>query len=41
MFFLAFTIYEWSGVWVIEGILSGIGFWLAGEIWARKKGDKK
>ena len=41
MFILAFTCYEWGGIFVIEGILSGIGFCLADEIWTRKKGNKK
>lgn len=41
MFVFAFTLFEWGGIWILEGILSGLGFWLADEIFARKKGDKK
>lgn len=39
MFLLAYFCYEWSGIWITEGILAGLGFFIAGRI--EKKGKNK
>ena len=41
MLIFARTLYEWEGVWVVEGILAGIAFWVSDEIWTRQKAKKK
>lgn len=41
MFVSAYTLYEWDGIWIVIGVLSGLGFWVSYEIWSRKKGKKK
>lgn len=31
----------WDGIWVVLGILWGIGLWLGDEIWSRSKHNPK
>lgn len=41
MFFFAVRFYEWNGIWILEGVLAGLGFVAADFIWTEHKERKK